>query len=179
MNLNNARYVLALDPSGSYYEGKGHTGWCLLDQETNKIVVFGVIEAAKYKSQFSYWDAHIHLIDSMTGYKPDIVIEDYLLYGTRAVNQINSRLETPQLLGIIKYESYKRGLFIYIQTAMQVKTRWSNALLERKGYIHKEGLRSYGCNHKRLVSHTLDAIRHAVHYMTYNSNYNKGGKYGR
>ena len=38
MNLNNARYVLALDPSGSYYEGKGHTGWCLLDQETNKIV---------------------------------------------------------------------------------------------------------------------------------------------
>ena len=36
--MNNDRYVLALDPSGAYKEGLGTTGWCLLDQQTKKIV---------------------------------------------------------------------------------------------------------------------------------------------
>lgn len=170
--MNNSRYVLALDPSGSYFEGKGHTGWCLLDQETNKIMKYGVIAAKNYSSQFQYWNAHVTLIDSMTGFKPDIVIEDYLLYGERASNQINSRLETPQLLGIIKYEAWMRGMFIYIQTAMQVKTRWTDEILEHKGYMHKDG-RSYCIAGKPLVSHIKDSIRHAVHYMTYNSKYEK------
>lgn len=174
MILNNARYVLALDPSGSYKEGKGHTGWCLLDQETNKIVKFGVIAANSYSCQFQYWDAHITLIDSLAGYHPDVVIEDYLLYGERAKNQINSRLETPQLIGIIKYETYKRGLYIHIQTAMQVKTRWTDDVLAHKGYFLKKG-KSYYMNNINLVSHIKDSVRHAVHYMTYNSKY-KGGE---
>lgn len=173
--MNNSRYVLALDPSGSYKEGKGHTGWCLLDQKTNKIMKFGVIEAKNYKCQFHYWDAHITLIDSLAGYKPDIVMEDYLLYGERATNQINSRLETPQLIGIIKYEAFKRGIFVYIQTAMQVKTRWPDDLLVHKGYIQKKG-RTYYMNNVPLVSHIKDAVRHAAHYMTYNSKYD-GGEY--
>ena len=33
----NSRYVLALDPSGAYKEGKGTTGWCLFDNETKQI----------------------------------------------------------------------------------------------------------------------------------------------
>lgn len=170
--MNNARYVLALDPSGNYKEGQGITGWCLFDNETDKIIKFGVIKASDYSCQFQYWDAHVKLIDGLSGFHPDIVIEDYLLYGNRAENQINSRLETPQLIGIIKYESYKRGLFIYIQTAMQVKTRWSDDLLARKGYMVKKGNR-YELGGTILVSHIKDSIRHAVHYKTYNTKYNK------
>lgn len=127
-----SRYVLAIDPSGNYNEGKGTTGWCLFDLQNNKIAKFGTISAEDYPCQFQYWDAHVQLLDSLTGYKPDVVIEDYLLYSNRAEAQTNSRLETPQLIGIIKYETYKRGLFIYIQTAMEVKTRWSNVLLTKK-----------------------------------------------
>lgn len=170
--MNNARYVLALDPSGNYKEGQGITGWCLFDNETDKIIKFGVIKASDYSCQFQYWDAHVKLIDGLSGFHPDIVIEDYLLYGNRAENQINSRLETPQLIGIIKYESYKRGLFIYIQTAMQVKTRWSDDLLARKGYMIKKGNR-YELGGTVLVGHIKDSIRHAVHYKTYNTKYNK------
>ena len=169
----NSRYVLALDPSGSYKEGLGTTGWCLLDLKSMKIVKFGYISAASYSAQFPYWDAHISLIDSLAGFHPDIVIEDYLLYGERAYAQINSRLETPQLLGIIKYETYKRGLFVYIQTALQVKIRWSDEILVRKGIIREEH-GSYYIGTTRLSSHVKDAIRHAYHYATYNSNY-KGG----
>lgn len=172
--MNNSRYVLALDPSGSYKEGLGTTGWCLLDQKTNKVMKFGVIAAKDYSCQFQYWDAHVKLLDSLTGYKPDVVIEDYLLYSDRSSSQINSRLETPQLIGIIKYETYMRGMFIYIQTAMQVKTRWTDEILEYKGYIHRSGNKYY-MNGTPLVSHIKDSIRHAVHYMTYNSKY-KGNR---
>ena len=105
-----SRYILAIDPSGNFKEGRGTTGWCLFDIKTNKIIKFGVITAADYKDQFKYWDAHITLIDSLSGYKPEVVMEDYLLYSNRAEAQTNSRLETPQLLGIIKYEVWKRGL---------------------------------------------------------------------
>ena len=80
----NSRYVLALDPSGAYKEGKGTTGWCLFDNETKQIAKFGVIKAENYSCQFHYWDAHISLIDSLSGYNPDVVIEDYLLYNNRA-----------------------------------------------------------------------------------------------
>ena len=168
----NSRYVLGLDPSGAYKEGKGTTGWCLFDNETKQIAKFGVIKAENYSCQFHYWDAHISLIDSLSGYNPDVVIEDYLLYNNRAEAQTNSRLETPQLLGIIKYETWKRGLFIYIQTAMQVKTRWSNYILESKGYIEKRN-KSYYIKDTLLVDHIIDSIRHAVHYSTYTSKYRR------
>ena len=103
------------------------------------------------------------------------------MYGDRAEAQINSRLETPQLLGIIKYEVWKRGLFIYIQTAMQVKTRWSDEILQHKGYIRKNK-NKYMIGDTVLSTHIKDSIRHAVHYATYNSKYkevNNGKGYNR
>ena len=59
-----SRYILAFDPSGNFKEGKGITGWCLLDTETKKVAKFGYISAAMYPHQQAYWDAHITLIDS-------------------------------------------------------------------------------------------------------------------
>ena len=168
--MNNSRYVLALDPSGNFKEGQGTTGWCLLDLKTNKIAKFGSLKASDYSCQFHYWDAHIKLIDELTGYKPDIVMEDYLLYSNRAEAQTNSRLETPQLIGIIKYEVWKRGLCIYLQTALQVKSRWNDYILENKGYIRRENGFTY-INETKISDHIKDSIRHAVHYKTYNTKY--------
>ena len=34
-------------------------------------------------------------------------------------------------------------------------------------------------NNVVLVSHIRDSVRHAVHYMTYNSKYRRGSNYGR
>lgn len=168
--MNNSRYVLAFDPSGNYNEGKGTTGWCLMDLNTKKICKFGYISASSCADQYEYWDKHIDLIDGLTGFKPDIVLEDYLLYGNSAMPQINSRLETPQLLGVIKYEAYKRGLPVAVQTAMQVKTRWSDAVLVKKGYINPHG-RGYMRADVPVSDHVRDAMRHAVHYATYGTKY--------
>jgi hypothetical protein len=170
--LRNSRYVLALDPSGSYKEGMGTTGWCLYDIEKQKIAKFGFIDANKYSCQFQYWDAHLTLIDSLEGYHPDLAVEDYLLYGARAEAQINSRLETPQLLGILKYEVWKRGSYIHLQTAAQVKTRWSNNILLNKGLIEKDGL-GYKINGVKVSDHILDSVRHALHYAMYTSNFRR------
>lgn len=168
----NERYILALDPSGNFYEGKGTTGWCLYDQESNKIAKFGFICAEHFNTQIDYWDAHIALIDSLTGYHPDIIMEDYLLYSNRATDQINSRLETPQLIGMLKYEAYKRGLKTTVQTAMQVKTRWSDTILIHKGYITKKGNKYY-IGTTVLPDHVRDSIRHALHFTTYTSKYRR------
>lgn len=168
--MKTSRYVLAIDPSGSYLEGQGTTGWCLYDLKTKQIAKFGSISASDYPCQFQYWDAHIALIDSLSGFRPDLVIEDYLLYSNRASSQINSRLETPQLIGIIKYEAYKRGLFIYIQTAMQVKTRWNNDILVHKNLLNKKG-RNYAIGNVVVSDHIQDSVRHAIHYATYTSKY--------
>ena len=61
---------------------------------------------------------------------------------------------------------------------MQVKTRWSDDLLVKKGYLQKRGAKYY-MNNVVLVSHIRDSVRHAVHYMTYNSKYRRGSNYGR
>ena len=33
------KYVLAFDPSGSFYEGKGTTGWCIMDTKTKEVLI--------------------------------------------------------------------------------------------------------------------------------------------
>ena len=166
MNAKRSKYILAFDPSGNFKEGKGITGWCLLDTQTNKIAKFGYISAAMYPNQFAYWDAHITLIDSLAGYAPVVVIEDFLLYGNRTSSLINSRFETPQLIGILKYECYKRGIMVYLQTAVSVKKRWNNKILVAKGYLNMKG-RCYYIGNIMVSDHVQDAVRHAVHFATF------------
>ena len=89
----NGKYILSFDPSGNWEEGKGTTGWVLYCPGNQKVVKFGIICAKHYESQAEYWDAHVQLIDGMSGYNLELVIEDYLLYSQCAQSQIQSRLE--------------------------------------------------------------------------------------
>ena len=162
------RYILSLDPSGNYNEGKGTTGWCLFDTETNKIAKFGAIKAFKFTSLEEYWTAHIRLLDDLAGYRYTLVIEDYMLYANRATSQINSRFETPKLIGVIQYECFHRGIHVAFQTASAVKLRWTDAILVHKNLIQeREG--SHWIGEIKLSDHTKDSIRHAIHYATFNN----------
>lgn len=166
MEKNKPEYVLALDPSGNYHEGKGTTGWCLLHVETLKPIKFGYLKASKYGSQFEYWQAHLELIDNLFGYKPVIVVEDYMLYQDQAQVQINSRFETPKLIGVIEYECFLRGIEIHLQPAVLVKRRWADNILVHKGILTKEG-NKYCVNGAPCIIHTRDSIRHAAHYASF------------
>lgn len=163
------RSILALDPSGSFHEGKGTTGWCIFDCFTNRVITAGSIFAKDYTDMCAYWQANLDLIS--TQYRPGMIIvcEDYLLYANKAAEQTNSRMETPKLIGCVQLHCWQHELPYYMQTAGEVKTRWANDILHYKGFIKKHG-RSFKpvCDHDETATHhSIDAVRHAVHYATF------------
>lgn len=155
--------ILAIDPSGNFTEGKGTTGWSLLDENIN-ILACGQILASQYNNKEDYWGSVITLIEHL---QPDIlVIEDFLLYASKSNNQINSRFETPKLIGLIEMYAYKNNVTIKLQRAVDVKNRWTDDILVHNNIISKLGNRYYAGG--VLVSeHIRDAIRHGVHYIHY------------
>lgn len=165
-------YILAIDPSGSFYEGKGTTGWCIFNAKDNVVSVTGTIRASKFDSMPQYWDAHLQLIQRFHNkYKNEmiVVIEDYLLYAHRVDSQINSRMETSKLIGLLQYFCWSKQIPYYMQIASKVKNRWTDAILHYKKYIVIKGRYYYlPLNSKKtLTIHNRDAIRHAVHYATF------------
>ena len=165
--------ILSLDPSGAYEEGKGTTGYSIWkfnpDNNAFNMEYAGNIRAYNYDSQMSYFDAHIKLLDEV---KPDILImEDYLLYAHKASQQIGSKMETPQLIGLIKYECNNRHIEVVIQAAYEVKRRWTDKILVYKGIIRKTGNVYRDTNSKVVSRHSKDSIRHAMHYITKRSKY--------
>ena len=165
-------YILALDPSGSFYEGKGTTGYCLYDIKNNKFVTCGSIFAKHYVNMESYWYAILNFIINTCANTPNVyvVCEDYLLYANKLQDQINSRMETPKLIGVLQYECWKNNIPYYMQTAAEVKKRWADHILEHKGYIkaYKRGYTPTSGYNPTYTHHALDAIRHAIHFATFN-----------
>ena len=161
------RYTMGIDPSGAYKEGKGTTGWCILDNRTNKLLRVGTISAKNYDSAEEFWHAHIEAIAKMRRHYKSLAIslEDYILYKSSAMAQVNSQLETVQLIGIIKHYCYYNNLEIFIRPAVAVKKRWSDDILLFKGIIEKIGARYIVPDSKQTIcEHERDSIRHAVHF---------------
>lgn len=161
------KYIIGIDPSGAYKEGMGTTGWCIWDTRYDKIIAIGSIHASEYNSPHQYWQAHIDMLRVLQEDFEDICvsIEDYVLYQTKATSQVNSTMETCQLLGIIKHWCYMNDMTYYIRTASQVKTRWSDSILLAKHYISQQGKHTYAACRpgKPLCDHERDAMRHAIH----------------
>ena len=155
--------VLALDPSGNYYEGKGTTGYALYYE--GKLTSVGQISSAEFTKRYDYWQAHIDLINAIA---PDfVVIENYVLYATAKDAQVGSEFETPQLIGIMKH--YLDGLNVpwYLQHA-RIKDRFRNEILLRKGIVSKkEGSSRYYAVGMPLSGHILDAIRHGEYFVQF------------
>lgn len=174
------KYVLAIDPSGNFDEGTGVTGWVLLynpEPGTIKCIKHGVIDASTSLTKEEHWGKHMSLISGLTetlGEKPMVVVEDFMLYSNRAQEQINSRFETPKLIGCIQYYCYKHGYKYHMQTAASVKRRWTNDILEHKGFISQKTFVRMGKPYKvvnfgeyKVPDHVVDALRHGVHFCTF------------
>lgn len=162
-------YILALDPSGNYNEGKGTTGCCIIKADTDSIIETKSIYANAYNCQFDYWQAVLlYVINAFVKYKSLIVvIEDFRLYKTKAQAQINSKMETPKLIGVLEYFCAEHKITTVLQPAHEVKNRWNDTVLLYKGYIIPHGRRYRTQLDKAIDRHALDAIRHAVHYATF------------
>lgn len=166
--MSKHRYVLALDPSGNWVEGKGTTGVCLYDNHKKQYSTLS-LHAKDYACQEAYWDAHIFMLQehlNKYGNKLVVVVEDYILYAQKANNQINSYLETPRLIGVLQWFCYTKQIPCYLEPASAVKNRWNNSVLEHKNIIVKTK-QGFTLNDKPINRHCLDAIRHATHYDTF------------
>lgn len=157
-------FILALDPSGQFNEGKGTTGYAILGVADNTLVEVGIISANSAECMEGYWLQHVLLLQRVLHQYPNCAVrlEDYLLYAHKAKNQIQSHMETPQLLGVIKYWCFVNNVKLFVRTASTVKNRWTDELLEHKGYIKKNGNSWSACCRNHLTLHERDAIRHAV-----------------
>ena len=162
------RYVIGVDPSGSFNEGKGTTGIAIYDIVDDAIIDIKVVCAADYDSLEAYlwgnWRAIGMLYVCYCDEGCVVSIEDFLVYATHAVSFTNSRMETCQLLGFLKAMMYNMDIKYYMRPASTVKSRWANHILAHNGYIKQVGT---SCFHQAvdgpLATHMLDAIRHAVH----------------
>jgi hypothetical protein len=156
---------ISFDPSGNWKEGKGTTGVCrMVDGEPQELTQ---IHAGDFETPEAYWQEHIDLI--MREFPDVLVCEGYRLYnhaGKKADIQANSELETPQLIGIIKQTCYQLKIPLFIQFAVEVKTRWKDDLLVKKGYLEKRG-RYYYFNGDVTSTHKRDSLRHAIHWWKY------------
>lgn len=154
--------TLVFDPAGNFVEGKGTTGYAVLNND--ELTAVSELSARPFQSAAQYWYEHKLLI----GYiKPDqVVCESYQLFHYKnrpAESQAFSYMETPQLIGAITVACFEKNLPLIFQTPAQVKRTWPDEKLVEEGYITKSG-RSYFWNGKRLSNHMRDAIRHAIYY---------------
>ena len=161
-------YILAFDPSGSFTEGKGTTGWVLMDAKT-RLIARGYVSAEDYKCTEEYWNAVIDLINynhKKYGANLIVVIEDYILYRERSMNQTNSKMETCRLIGAMQYICWRLKQDYSMQLAASVKDRWSDDLLLREQILYRDrnNLIHTDSNLSLGLSHTRDAFRHAIHY---------------
>lgn len=158
--------ILVFDPSGNYFEGKGTTGWAMYYNK--ELTSVGQILAEEYESRHEYWKAHISLIKAIA---PDyVVIEDYRLYPSRAAAQSGSELETPQLIGLMKYILEEQKIPFFMQHA-KIKNRFTNKILLHKNIITQNNPkgRFYAAG-VPLSGHIIDAIRHGEFFITFKLN---------
>lgn len=173
-------YILALDPSGSFEEGKGCTGWALT-KGTGELMRAGKIDAIEYGCTEEYWLAHSDIIDEMYDkYGKDLLVvcEDFILYPDKAQAQSYSKMETSRLIGIIQMNCYLSSIPLEFQRAVEIKTRWREDILIKEGYMRSRGKGIFlrrGNEWLKTNKHILDAYRHALHYTTF-KNYNESRK---
>jgi hypothetical protein len=158
--------ILAIDPSGSYYEGKGTTGWALFESKERVLLDYGNIKASDFNTVNEYYQAISKLIKPNT----QVVIEEFLLYANKAKQQINSKMETSKLIGYLQMYCFTHNIPYTMQLAGEVVKRWADHILVHKGIIKQANgkLRNMYYALGRLTNdHERDAMRHAMHYITF------------
>lgn len=165
-------HILAIDPSGSYEEGQGVTGWCVWDVVKQEFIATNYIDSGKYISALAYWHTHTQLIAERNDmHKGDliVVIEDYLLYENKTESQINSKMETCRLIGILEHFCYVNRIPFVLQPANLVVNRWNNTVLLHKNIIVETQPKYYMLPYGRfrLNRHVLDSMRHALHFASF------------
>lgn len=156
--------ILAFDPSGNHISQKEGSGTTGLAMKIDGEISLFEIKSEDYGTVEEYWD---DILERIRWFSWDhIVIEGYKLYnhaGQSARTQTHSTLQTSQLIGAIRMQAWMSGIPYHIQYAVEVKNRWSDKILQAKGYLDEKN--KFDGNSTN--THKRDALRHLVHFEKY------------
>lgn len=168
------KYVLGIDPSGAFNEGKGTTGMCLLSKaKYYRLDRAWEIRAKDFFSAEQYWYEHLRYIERIHKQHPNLVVsfEEYILYAQKAAAQINSHFETSQLIGVIRLYCWQNNIPVFSRPAARAKPRWTDEILVHKGILSEEDVVN------GYSPHIKDAIRHAMHCIAFELNKEANNEY--
>lgn len=160
--------TIAIDPSGNFEEGKGHTGVAFIEGSDWSTVKTKSINAKDFNTRHEYWSAIKKIIQDigLEGTRTQIIIESYV---TRMNGfTIGKMPETAMLIGVLVYfcEMYK--IPYYLQNASQAKTRFKDAMLPDfiPGLELKDSGR-YVLKGNVTNDHERDALKHLLYFKRY------------
>jgi len=161
---------IAVDPSGSFNEGKGHTGIAFMkDDDFNTLCTIS-INAKKYNERHLYWKAIINTIIKIAVIGESTVIIESFVNRQNGFT-LGKMSETPLLIGALVWELEELGINYVFQTPGQAKPRFKDELLpkyipvmSKKNINDKE---YYYLNGKLVNDHVRDSLKHLVYYKKY------------
>lgn len=166
---------VAIDPSGSFNEGKGHTGIAhLWDNDWDNVSVTEV-SAKDWNSRHEYWTAIMReavtsFLNGDSGVTPDditVIIESFVIRANGFT--VGKMPETILLIGAIIWELRGLGIEnIIIQRPSQAKPRFPDELLPKHvPKLERRDSGFYYLNGKRINDHMRDAVKHLLFYKRY------------
>ena len=142
--------------------------------EDGELKDFGEVSAENYDCIEQYFKSVFDLFwlqDADT-----VICESYRLYGgARGKAQINSSLETPQLIGYLRMKAWENMNRKFILQPPSDKAPVNDERLVKAGVFEKRGTRHY-CLGRPTNLHMRDAIRHGVYYYRFGGGKNGGKK---
>jgi len=160
------KYIF-VDPSGSFNEGKGHTGIASITDGDWSTLETVSLSANKYTSRHMYWDAILGAVLGMRKTINDVAIIESFMIRTQGF-LMGKMPETIQLIGMLSWEFENYGIKFILQTPTQAKSRFKDDDLPRyiPGFEKRPNGRYY-LNGKQVNDHIRDALKHLLYFMKY------------
>lgn len=159
--------TIAIDPSGNFVDGKGHTGIAEMKDNDWSTVTIKSIDAKKFDSRFEYWTAVKRTIqDYVVERTPiQVVIESYVVRANGFT--VGKMPETAMMVGALLYYCEMCDVPVYFQSPSVAKTRFKDELLP--AYLEQMSFEDgrYYFNGKPTNDHERDALKHLLYFKRY------------
>lgn len=178
------KYIF-IDPSGSFNEGKGHTGIVIIKDNDWSTLKHISLAAKDYDSRTQYWAEVMNTIrlhtfwidpEPRTNLDTKVIIESFMI---RTQGFLMGRMpETIQMIGALEYYLEATiGVDYVLQTPTQAKSRFKDeTLLSYIPNLEKRSNGRYYLNGKQINDHVRDALKHLLYFIKYKTERNPHGK---
>ena len=125
------RYIV-VDPSGSFNEGKGHTGIAVMYDNDWSSITVREFKASDFNTRYDYWKSIIDYITaskSIYGFETQVILESFTVRANGFL--VGKMPETFLFIGAICYELDKWKIPYCFQSPSSAKTRFKDEFLDK------------------------------------------------